>query len=126
MTATAHDALTAAISHVPLVAAAALAEAIVGSAGSMWPAAEQLAGSGWASATRLARGDARMGSGIAATNSREIARLLHVYRDAISGWLELLEATGGADPAAFEARFEAARQLLEPHDATDGQIEETP
>ena len=54
------------ISHLPLVLAAALVEAVAGPPGSErqgWPAAAALAATGWRDMTRLARGDVEMGSG---------------------------------------------------------------
>jgi prephenate dehydrogenase len=126
MAAADHDVAVAAISHLPLVAAAALVESVAGVAAS-WPAARELAASGWRDMTRLARGDVDMGAGILATNARPLAEWLRAYRDAIDGWLaELVRtsaepATGGPvtgvpDPAAvalIRARLEAARTSLD-------------
>ena len=120
MTAAVHDAAVAAISHAPLVVAAALVEAMTGGPGEPtargWPAAETLAASGWTGATRLARGDAAMGAGIARTNAGPLAERLRGVRDRLDEWLELLEATGHdglPDEAALHARFAAARARLE-------------
>ncbi len=107
-----HDAATAAVSHLPLVLAAALVEAVSGGNASSWPLASSLAASGWASATRLARGDARMGAGISATNALSIADALRAYRDAIDSWLLALERDPAPDAEALQGRFEAARALL--------------
>ncbi len=112
LSATDHDAATAAISHLPLIAAAALVEAVAGSGLPIWPLAESLAASGWASATRLAQGDPRMGAGIAATNGPAIAEVLHLYRAAITSWIEALGAAPSLDADTFEARFAAARSRL--------------
>ena len=69
-----HDAAVAAISHVPLVLAVALVEAMAGGPGEPeadgWPAAASLAAGGWASATRLALGDPAMGAAIARPRTR--------------------------------------------------------
>jgi prephenate dehydrogenase len=122
MTAGEHDAAVAAISHLPLVVAAALVEAVAG--GPLepvlpgWPAAAALAASGWAGATRLARGDPAMGAGIAATNAAPLAAGVRAIRERLDEWLLLLE--GGADDglpdeAALRARFAAARARLEGH-----------
>ena len=77
MEAAAHDAAVALISHLPILAAAALVEAAAGAAGEPWradwPEAAALAASGWRDATRLARGDTEMGAGIAATNAVALA-----------------------------------------------------
>ena len=119
MDAATHDAAVAMISHLPIVAAAALVEAAAGAAGELsptdWPAAAALAASGWRDATRLARGDARMGAGIAATNAVALAARLRAYRDRLDAWLALLEATGSdglPDEAAIRARLDAARNRL--------------
>jgi len=114
-----HDTLVAAISHLPLVAAAALVEAVVTSdpGSSSWPAARALAASGWRDMTRLARGDPEMGAGILATNSANVARRLRAYRDAIDGWIAAIEAADQArdDPPGWslQARLRAARDALE-------------
>ena len=104
-----HDAAVAAISHLPLVVAAALVEAVAGAARLAtepdWPAAAGLAASGWAGMTRLARGDVAMGAGIVATNAPAIAGRLRELRAALDGWLDELDGTGGPDAAAIAARL---------------------
>jgi prephenate dehydrogenase len=116
MSAEAHDAAVAAISHLPLVVAAALVEAVSGIRGGEpdpdWPAARALAAGGWRDMTRLARGDAAMGAGIAATNEDMLANRVRALRAALGGWLEELERRGGPDPASVEARFAAVREAL--------------
>jgi len=111
-----HDAAVAAISHLPLVAAAAVVEAVAGGPGGPppadWPAAASLAASGWRDATRLARGDVAMGADIAATNADAIAARVRALRDVLDGWLAELERPGGPDPERLEARFAAARDRL--------------
>jgi prephenate dehydrogenase len=107
---TEHDAAVAAISHLPLVVAAALAEAIA--ADGDWPSTRRLAASGWRDMTRLARGDVAMGSGIAATNAPAIAARLQRFRTVIDAWLAELERPGGPDEAALADRFAAARTAL--------------
>ncbi len=122
MDAEAHDTLVAAISHVPLVLAAALVEAVAGSgdgpARPDWPDARALAASGWRDMTRLARGDATMGAAIAATNAPAIAARLRDLRAALDAWLVELERAGGPDEAAIETRLRNARGRLETE--TDG------
>jgi prephenate dehydrogenase len=117
MTAAEHDAAVAAISHLPLVVAAALVEAVAGStdgpARPDWPAADALAASGWQGATRLARGDVEMGAGILATNAPAIAARLRDLRTVIDAWLAELERADGPDPAALASRLAAARRRLE-------------
>ena len=114
MTADAHDAAVAAISHLPLVAAAALVEAVTGDP-SGWATAGPLAASGWRDTTRLARGDVDMGAGILATNREAVADRLRAYRTALDGWIEALDggADVRADDAALRERLQAARRAVE-------------
>jgi prephenate dehydrogenase len=118
MSAEAHDAAAAAVSHLPLVVSAALVEAVSGIRGSEanpdWPAARALAASGWRDMTRLARGDVAMGAGITATNGDMLAVRIRALREALGGWLEELERRGGPDPARLEARFAAVQSALAP------------
>ena len=116
-----HDLAVAAVSHLPLIAAAALVEAVAADA-ERWPDARRLAASGWRDMTRLARGDADMGAGIIATNARPIAGHLRAYRDAIDAWLTDLEALidesqpvvpGPDRVAALRERLQAARATLD-------------
>jgi prephenate dehydrogenase len=122
MSAADHDQAVAAISHLPLVVAAALVEAVAGGAGEPappdWPAAAALAASGWASMTRLARGDVTMAAGIAATNGPAIAERLRDLQQVIDRWLEALDRV---DPDADRLAdwFGAARARLDA-DAPDG------
>ena len=117
MTAADHDAAVAAISHLPLVVAAALVEAVAtgvdGTTRADWPAASTLAASGWQGATRLARGDVEMGAGIVATNAPAIAARLRDLRRVIDAWLAELEGADGPAPSRLVARLTAARQRLE-------------
>jgi prephenate dehydrogenase len=115
MDAAEHDAAVAAISHLPLVVAAALVESVAdaGAAEGGWASARQLAATGWRDMTRLARGDATMGAGIAATNAPAIAARLHVFRGVIDAWLAELERPGGPDEAALTVRLTAARARLD-------------
>ncbi|MEA2518174.1 MAG: prephenate dehydrogenase [Chloroflexota bacterium] len=94
MTAGEHDLAVAAISHVPLVVAAALVEAMAGAGD--WANAAALAAGGWASMTRLAGGDPAMAAGIVATNGPAIASRLRGVRAVLDSWLELIEDTPGA------------------------------
>jgi prephenate dehydrogenase len=117
MDAATHDLAVAAISHLPLVVAAALVEAVAGPGAhgdspQAWPAARSLAASGWRDMTRLARGDVAMGAGIAATNAPAIATRLREFRDVIDEWLADLERPGGPDEAALARRLAAAREQL--------------
>jgi prephenate dehydrogenase len=111
-----HDRAVAGISHLPLVAAAALVEAVVGdgvSGRADWPIAAGLAASGWRDMTRLARGDPVMGAAIATTNAAALASRVRDLRDALDAWLVELEAVGGPDEAAVAARLARARAALD-------------
>jgi len=121
MDAAEHDAAVAAISHLPLVVAAALVEAIVGRGSDPgrpdWPAARALAATGWGSATRLARGDAEMAAGIAVTNGPAIAARIRVLEAMLADWRATIER---GDRDELRARFGAARQRLEAAADEDG------
>jgi prephenate dehydrogenase len=112
-----HDRAVAGISHLPLVVAAALVEAVAGSvtAGppSDWPTAANLAATGWRDTTRLARGDATMGASIVATNAPAIATRVRDLMAALDGWLAELERPGGPDSDEIADRLRAARQRLD-------------
>jgi prephenate dehydrogenase len=112
-----HDAAVAAISHLPLVLAAALVEAIATGPG--WPLERRLAAGGWASMTRLARGDVEMGTGILATNGPAVAERLRELRRVLDGWLAELEADP-PDPAGLRERLTVARARLAPPQTGDG------
>lgn len=102
MDAATHDRAVAAISHLPLVASLALAQAALASAD--WPAARQLAAQGWRDMTRLARGDATMGAGMLATNAPAVADALRTLRAALDAWQARLDTVAApADGAAVEA-----------------------
>ncbi len=120
MTAAEHDTAVAAISHMPLVLAAALVEAVAGRSESGdrpdWATAARLAAGGWQGMTRLARGDEEMGAGIMATNGPAIATRLREIRRQIDEWVVALERDGGPDAAAIAARLGAARRRLEEQD----------
>ena len=121
MSAIDHDLAVAAISHLPLLAAAALVESVAGDS-ERWPLARLLAAGSWRDMTRLARGDEVMGADIIATNARPIAASLRAYRDAIDGWLTELDAMAdesrpvvpdAASVARLRGRLEGARDQLE-------------
>jgi prephenate dehydrogenase len=114
MTAAAHDEAVAAISHLPLVVAAALVEAVAGGSDDRddWPTAAGLAASGWRDMTRLARGDVTMGAGIVATNGPAIAARVRDLVMVLEGWLAELERSGGPDEEEVAARLRNARDRL--------------
>ena len=111
-----HDAAVAAISHLPLVVAAALVDAIAD--GPDWALERRLAAGGWASMTRLARGDVEMGTGILATNAPAVAERLRDLRAVLDGWLAALEAVP-PDPDGLRDRLASARARLTTDDSGD-------
>jgi prephenate dehydrogenase len=115
MDAAAHDAAAAGISHLPLVVAAALAEAVAGAGTERpgWPAAAALAASGWRDMTRLARGDETMAAGIAVTNATALAGQVRAVQAELDAWLAELEAGDGPDADRIRERFAAIRRRLD-------------
>lgn len=111
MDADAHDRAVAGISHLPLIVAAALVEAVA--AKHDWPAAAALAAGGWRDTTRVARGDATMGAAIAVTNAPALAARLHDLQAVLDGWLAELERPDGPDETVIAERLTAARATLE-------------
>ena len=107
-----HDAAVAAISHVPLVIAAALVEAFAGAPD--WETSRALAAGGWASMTRLALGDPAMGAGIVATNGGPIAERLREVRAVIDDWLAAIESDDPGAAADVLERFGRARSRIAP------------
>jgi prephenate dehydrogenase len=117
MSATTHDEAVAAISHLPLVVAAALVETVAGDGHDAprdgWPAAAGLAASGWWDTTRLARGDVDMGAGIITTNAPAIATRLRDLVAVLEDWLTDLERPGDPDADHIARRLADARARLE-------------
>ena len=115
--AAAHDRAVAGISHLPLVVAAALVEALAGGASAGptadWPIAADLAATGWRDTTRLVRGDVTMGTGIIATNAPAVAARVRELMAALDGWLAELERPGGPDAGEIADRLRTARERLE-------------
>jgi prephenate dehydrogenase len=108
-----HDAAVAAISHVPLVLAAALAESVASRAES-WPLARSLAATGWSDMTRLAKGDPEMGAGILSTNALAVRERLRDLRAVLDAWIEQLDSgQGGGDAGVLWGRLQAAREALD-------------
>ena len=119
MSATAHDWAVAGISHLPLVASAALVEAVAGlpeSPRAGWAEARTVTASGWRDTTRLARGDVEMGAGIVTTNAAALADRVRDLIAALEGWADELDRPGGPDHDAISGRLARARAVLE---ATD-------
>ncbi len=116
MDAASHDRAVGGISHLPLLVAAALVEAVAGVGATRrddWPEASALAASGWRDMTRLARGDVAMGAGIAASNAPALAERVRDLRAVLDAWLVELERPDGPDEAALAARLRSARDRLE-------------
>ncbi len=116
-----HDRLVAAISHAPLVIAAALAETVTSS--DAWAPAAGLAAGGWRDMTRVARGDPDLGAGIAALNRDELAAWLDRFAATLAAWRAELEVVpdtpDAAAVASLRARFERVRAALESRPADD-------
>jgi prephenate dehydrogenase len=119
MAADTHDAAVAGTSHLPLVLAAALVEAVAGRPAAAGdparPFVPALTAGGWRDMTRLARGDVAMGAGIATTNAQAIADRIRDVRSILDAWLADLEGPDGAGPdePAIADRLRAARERLE-------------
>jgi prephenate dehydrogenase len=110
-----HDRIVAGISHLPLVVAAALVEAVAGGSGAEradWPLAQTLTAGGWRDMTRLARGDATMGAGILATNGDAVAERIRALVTVLEDWATALERAGDDDEARLADRLRAARDRL--------------
>jgi prephenate dehydrogenase len=118
-----HDRAVAAISHVPLILAVALVEAVIGPPDGPdrpdWSLEARLASSGWASMTRLALGSPEMAAGIVETNDPAILAGLRDVRAAIDGWIVALDSDDHA-PARLVERFRAARDRLARSDGAPG------
>ena len=110
-----HDAAVAAISHLPLLLAAALVESVTSAdpASREWSLARALSASGWRDMSRLARGDPEMGAGILATNAEAVRGRLQALRATLDRWIEELGAPS-PDPAPIRDRLERAKAALDP------------
>jgi prephenate dehydrogenase len=111
-----HDEAVAAISHLPLVVAAALVESVAGRPDATrdgWDTASMLAATGWRDMTRLARGEVEMGSGILTTNRSAVAGRVRDLIAVLERWLADLERDGDAvADADIVDRLRAARERL--------------
>jgi prephenate dehydrogenase len=102
MSAGAHDALLARLSHSPQLVASALAAALVG----LERAEVGLAGSGLRDTSRLADSDAELWAQIVAANTAPVANAL---RDVVEPLVDLIGVLDGADQTAVAA---AVRDLV--------------
>jgi prephenate dehydrogenase len=105
MTAEEHDAAVATISHLPLLAAAALT--LTAGASPAWPLAQQLAAGGFRDTTRVASGDPRMARDICLTNRQPILDALDAYLAQVQ---RLREAVAAGD-REIEGTFAAAKGI---------------
>ena len=112
--AAAHDRAVAAISHLPLLVAAALAESIAGLPERRsclrrwsWPRAAGATPRGSVAAIR------RWARPIVATNAPALGARIRDLRAVLDGWLAELERPGGPDEAAVRDRLAAARASLD-------------
>lgn len=102
-----HDWLVAGVSHLPMVAAAALVQAL-GASGD-WDALGQLAAGGFQDTTRIASGDPTMARDICLSNGPAVVAWLDAY---IAELTRLRERIAAGDATLVE-RFTAARALRE-------------
>lgn len=103
VSAAAHDAGVAAISHVPFLLAAALVQLTTTDA--RWPELRHIAATGYRDMTRLASGDPIMHRDVVLTNAAAIAPWLRSYArllDEVAAHLD--------DPAFLDAFFRTAQQ----------------
>lgn len=85
-----HDAFVAAVSHVPLVAAAALVR--MSAKSPSWRDIRRLASTGFRDTTRLASGDPVMGRDIMLTNKQNIAHWLDCYIEELEDFRDLVSS----------------------------------
>jgi len=102
-----HDAAVTSISHLPLVAAAALT--LTAAADRAWPDARILAAGGFRDTTRVASGDPRMARDICLTNTEPLVAGLDVY----IARLQALRDRIAARDATLEAEFSGAQRARE-------------
>ena len=107
MDASEHDAYTAAISHMPMVAATAMFD--MERASDAWPELSVLAAGGFRDITRLSSTDPSMAFDIAITNREHIVHWLNRYIGALIDMRERLRAPD-QDEALFRMMAEAAHE----------------
>jgi prephenate dehydrogenase len=103
MDAARHDEAVAGASHLPMVAAAALAETLA--VRPDWPEIAALAASGYRDTTRVAAGEPQMGRDILLTNGARVEPLLRAY---ISTLERIAAAIAAGDGATIETALRAA------------------
>ena len=109
-----HDRLVAAISHLPLIVAAALAETVTSSPS--WQPASRLAAGGWRDSTRVARGDPELGAGIAALGRSELLPWIDRFAATLESWradvAALPDDPARSDAGRLRSRFDSVRAAL--------------
>lgn len=90
-----HDSYVAAVSHVPLVASAALF--LTAFESQAWPELASLASSGFRDTTRLASGSPEMSGDIARTNRANVVHWLNRYLDELRRFRDLIESASDED-----------------------------
>ena len=98
-----------AISHLPLVVAAASSRPSPDAGAGLADGAASLAAGGWRDTTRVARGDPAMGAAILATNAPAVAARLRDLRAVLDEWLAVLERTSTAGRTRRSPRDRPAR-----------------
>lgn len=90
-----HDSYVAAVSHVPLVASAALF--LTAFESRAWPELAGLASSGFRDTTRLASGSPEMSGDIARTNRANVVHWLDRYMEEVRRFRDLIESASDED-----------------------------
>ncbi len=103
-----HDRLVAGVSHLPILAAAALVRSLAAS--SLWNEMMDLAAGGFRDTTRVASGDPIMARDISLANAAHIVPLLDAY---IRELRRLRAELAGGDRVGIEQDFRAARDARE-------------
>jgi prephenate dehydrogenase len=98
-----HDAITAAVSHLPLIAATALV--LTASRSTHWPEAQVLAAGGFRDTTRVAGSNSRMACDICLTNRQPILDMLDEYQETLA---RLRRQIAAGDQAAIRQTFQLA------------------
>lgn len=104
-----HDRAVAAVSHLPFVAAAALAHAVIGDAS--FEHISAIAGTGLRDMTRLASGDATMHRDIALTNRDNLVAQLEHYVACLHEVIALLRRVSKPDATGDAVDEPAVREL---------------
>jgi prephenate dehydrogenase len=109
-----HDAAVARISHLPLVAAAALV--LAASSGAEWDLSGTLAASGFRDTTRVASGSPVMAHDICLTNAAPLVSALDDYIATLADLRARIAAGDGAVQSAFAAARATRDGWLRKHD----------